>query len=60
MEQISTYLTMDGYGAFIWPSFGISALVLIGLLIESKRFLNSTETELASLRDQVKDEEPAT
>ncbi len=55
MEQISTYLAMGGYGAFIWPSFGISALVLIGLLVESRRFLKSTEAELASLRG---DEEP--
>ncbi len=55
MEQFSTYLAMGGYGAFIWPSFGISALVLIGLLVESRRFLKSTEAELASLRS---DEEP--
>ncbi len=55
MEQFSTYLAMGGYGAFIWPSFGISALVLIGLLVESRRFLKSTEAELASLRG---DEEP--
>lgn len=50
MDQVSTYLAMDGYGAFIWPSFGVSALVLIGLLIQSRRFLKSTEAELESLR----------
>ena len=55
MEQVSIYLAMDGYGAFIWPAFGASALVLIGLLIESRRFLKSTEAELAALRS---DEEP--
>ena len=55
MEQVSTFLAMDGYGAFIWPAFGVSALVLIGLLIESRRFLKSTEAELAALRS---DEEP--
>ena len=55
MEQVSTFLAMDGYGAFIWPSFGISALVLIGLLVQSQCFLKSTEAELESLRS---DEEP--
>jgi heme exporter protein D len=60
MEQLSTYLAMSGYGAFIWPSFGISTLVLGGLIIESKRFLKSTEAELAMLRDNVEEEEPAT
>ncbi len=40
---------MGGYAGFIWPAFGISALVLAGLLLDSQRRLRAQEAELAAL-----------
>ncbi|MDP6175524.1 MAG: heme exporter protein CcmD [Rhodospirillales bacterium] len=49
MEGIGNFLSMGGYAGFIWPAFGISALVLAGLLIDSRRRLAARERELAAL-----------
>ncbi len=40
---------MGGYAGFVWPAFGISALVLVGLLVLSWRGLKAREAELAAL-----------
>jgi len=39
---------MGGYGAFVWPAFGISALVLGWLWVSSLRRLRGLERELAA------------
>ena len=53
MSQFFTILDMSGYGIFIWPAFGISAKVLLGILVHSQRFLKRTEKELETLNNQV-------
>ena len=53
MSQFFTFLDMSGYGIFIWPAFGISAIVLLGILVHSRRFLRQTEKELEILNNQV-------
>ena len=53
MSQFFTFLDMSGYGIFIWPAFGISAIVLLGILVHSQRFLRQTENELEILNNQV-------
>ena len=53
MSQLFTFLDMSGYGIFIWPAFGISAIVLLGILVHSRRFLRQTEKELEILNNQV-------
>ena len=50
MEALSTFLDMGGYAAFVWPSFGVTALVLVGLLMISLRFLRVNEATLAGLQ----------
>jgi heme exporter protein D len=40
---------MGGYGAFIWPSFAITAFVLIGLLVVSLRAARGREATLRML-----------
>ncbi len=49
MEQLRDFLAMGGYGAFVWPAFGISALVLGWLWISSLRRLRLLERDLAAL-----------
>ena len=53
MSQFFTFLDLSGYGIFIWPAFGISAIVLLGILVHSQRFLRQTEKELEILNNQV-------
>ncbi|MGH6884988.1 MAG: heme exporter protein CcmD [Kiloniellales bacterium] len=43
------YLAMGGYAAFVWPAFALTALVMIGLLVESLSALKAHQTELARL-----------
>ena len=51
MESLATFLAMGGYAAFIWPAYGISALVLAGLWWASRARLRVTEAELARLQE---------
>jgi heme exporter protein D len=45
------YFSMGGYAAYVWPSYGIAAIVLIGLLINSWTGARRREAEVARLRD---------
>ena len=46
MDRIHGFLAMGGYGAFVWPAFGVAALVLAGLWVLSWRQLRAREAEL--------------
>jgi heme exporter protein D len=50
---MSEYLAMGGYAAFVWPAYGLSALVMLGLAVTAWRSLKLRERELARLRDQL-------
>jgi heme exporter protein D len=49
---VSAFFAMGGYAAFVWPAYGISAVVLMGLVIISRRRLKRLETALAELESQ--------
>jgi heme exporter protein D len=44
-----SFFEMGGYAAYIWPAFGVGAVVLIALLAISLRGLKSREQELRQL-----------
>jgi heme exporter protein D len=44
--NMGDYFAMGGYAAFIWPSYGVAALLLIGLLLLSMRRLQAAERAL--------------
>jgi heme exporter protein D len=46
---VRTFLDMGGYGAFVWPAYGVTALVLVAVLIASLRALWRREAALAAL-----------
>ncbi len=50
MDGLETYFAMGGYAAYIWPAFGVAAVVLIGLLLDSWRAARAREAELATLQ----------
>ncbi len=47
MEQLWSFLAMGGYGAFVWPAFGVTALVMGWLLASSLHRLRGLERALA-------------
>jgi heme exporter protein D len=50
MDSLSSFLNMGGHAGFVWPSFGITVLVLVVLLVASLRSLNARESTLAELQ----------
>jgi heme exporter protein D len=43
---MSQYLAMGGYAAFVWPSYGVAALLMVVLFLLSARRLNAAERAL--------------
>ncbi len=39
---------MGGYAAYVWPSYGLAALVFLGLLVTGLRGLRTVEQQLAA------------
>ncbi len=46
---MTEFFYMGGYGAYIWPAYGVAALVMIGLVVATLRSLKLREAELAKL-----------
>ena len=44
-----SFFEMGGYAAYVWPAFGVGAVVLIALLVISLRSLKSREKALRQL-----------
>ena len=58
MSSLSSFLDMGGYGVFVWPSFGLSALLLIGIFVLSTRSLKANRQALADLEQTDQDTTP--
>jgi heme exporter protein D len=43
---MSGFLAMGGYAAYVWPAYGLAAIVLAGLWIGSVRSLRAREAEI--------------
>ena len=56
MTGMESFLSMGGYGAFVWPAYVLSALVMAGFLWQSLRELRRHEADLrtAEESDQVR------
>ncbi len=48
-STIQDFLAMGGYAQFVWPAYGLAAVVLVGLLAISLRQLRKAEAELSAL-----------
>ena len=46
---MSGFLEMGGYAAFVWPAYGVAALVLLGLLFDSLSAYRRRQRELETL-----------
>ena len=48
-DSIAAFFAMGGYAFYVWPSLGLTAVVMVGLLWSSWRGLRSAEGTLESL-----------
>ncbi len=46
---MTEFFAMGGYAAFVWPAYGLAALVLIGLLAVSLKGLREAEATVRAL-----------
>lgn len=49
--SLAEFFHMGGYALYVWPSFGLTAAVLAGLLAVSLRGLRAREAVLAALTE---------
>jgi len=49
MQNISEFFAMGGYAGFVWSAYGAAALILIGLLVMSRKDLRARQAEIAAL-----------
>ncbi|WP_227028684.1 heme exporter protein CcmD [Candidatus Endolissoclinum faulkneri] len=52
------YFSMGGYAAYVWPSYGIAMLILVGLLINSWSITRRYEADLICMCQNRSDIEP--
>ncbi|WP_040567301.1 heme exporter protein CcmD [Magnetospirillum molischianum] len=50
MESLHALFAMGGYAGYVWPAYGISVVVLIGVLVVSVRQVRCREAELERLQ----------
>ena len=49
MDRISDFLGMGGYAEFVWPAFAVTVVVMVGLVLISRRSLQADRRTLESL-----------
>lgn len=49
MESLTAYFDMDGYAAFVWPSYVIAAIVMVGLFVSVLARARANDRALARL-----------
>jgi heme exporter protein CcmD len=50
MDSLNTFLEMGGYARFVWPCFGLTFAVMVGLWLVSRQGLSRAEATLAELQ----------
>lgn len=53
MTAVTSFLEMGGYGGFVWPAFGLTAALMLALLVDSLRRLSSNRRALARLEAEL-------
>ena len=49
MEKVEHFLAMGGYARFVWPAYGVAALVIGWMIIDSITAYRRSRRELARL-----------
>jgi heme exporter protein D len=51
---VSSFFAMGGYGAFIWPAYGVSLLALVAMVWQSWSAWRAAKKRLAGLEEDKK------
>ncbi len=51
MDTLMNYLAMGGYAAWVWPSYGLATIGVVGVLLVSRRTLKTREREFEMLKN---------
>ena len=46
MSSLHEFLSMGGYGAYVWPSYGLAALVVIANIVLPLRRLRQLKADI--------------
>jgi len=49
---MAEFFSMGGYGAYVWPSYVMTAVIMAVLLIVSMRSLRATQTAFDRLKNE--------
>lgn len=52
MTAMDAFLAMGGYAAYVWPAYGVAAVVMLALLVVSRRGWLANEAALRALQQQ--------
>lgn len=50
---------MGGYGGYVWPAYGITALVIVGLILAARRAKTEAERDWQAYRAESRTSEEA-
>lgn len=49
MTEIAAFFDMGGYAAFVWPSLGLTLVIMLGLVVQTVSQLRQRQRRLAEL-----------
>lgn len=50
MDAVSEFLNMGGYAAYVWSSYGLALVLLVGLAVVTRQAMRRNERQLARLQ----------
>ena len=51
MDQVESFFHMGGYAAFVWPAYGLAAVVMLGLVTSSMSRLRRNQQRLQEMEN---------
>jgi heme exporter protein D len=51
MDSVIRFFEMGGYAQYVWPAYGVTAAVLVGMLVESLAGYRRHRRELDALEE---------
>jgi len=56
MDGIKDFIDMGGYGSYVWPSYLVTAVVMIIMLVASLRMLKANAATMEALENATKED----
>jgi heme exporter protein CcmD len=56
MDTIKSFIDMSGYGSYVWPSYLVTAGVMIVMLVASQRLLKANIAKVEALENITKED----